>query len=94
MEGRSRPGYRCSGSLPSLALGPWETVKFESCEGARAREGLNVGPALSIYVYCKIVVESRSRRAKKQRQQPSHTKASTITNKIAKNVLDILHRPT
>ena len=35
-------------------------------------------------VCCKIVVESRSRRAKKQQQQLSHTKTSKITTKITK----------
>ena len=37
VEGGSGPGNRRSGSLPSLALGPWETVTFESCGGAKRR---------------------------------------------------------
>ena len=34
VEGGSGPGNRRSGSLPSLARDPWETVKFESHGGA------------------------------------------------------------
>ena len=43
-----------SGSLPSLARDPWETVKFESRGEARVPretwEGLNVAPAPSLRV--------------------------------------------
>ena len=46
-----------------------------------------------LYVYCNVVVESRSRRAKKQRQQPSRPKTSTIANEITKIVCTILLRP-
>ena len=43
---------------PKLARDPCETVKFESC-GEPKRW---LGP---LYVYCKLVVESRPRRVKK-----------------------------
>ena len=54
VEGGSGPRYRRSGSLPSSRGDPWETVKFEACGGARP-----------LWVYCKLVVESRSSRAKR-----------------------------
>ena len=68
VEEISGPGYRRSGSLPSLVLGPWETVNLSragaqrdapfhttqisrsSKDPARAWEGLNVGPALSMCI--------------------------------------------
>ena len=61
-----RAGIQTFRLSPKSALGPWETVKFESCGGAKRRappqisqspkdparawEGLNVGPSLSTCV--------------------------------------------
>ena len=74
MEGGPRPGYRRSGSLASLVLGHCETISWRPCttkfsrsskDPTRAWEGLNVWPG-PLYMYCKIVVVSRSRLAKKR----------------------------
>ena len=64
VKGGSGPRYRRSGPLQSSCGDPWETVKFEACGGAKRLRGPErwLGP---LCVYCKLVVESRSRRAKK-----------------------------